>query len=54
MKNSGAVTALLFLLLLSSLSGGARADWPLVELLTRAGGRRIVQRPYGEELPRIC
>lgn len=27
---------------------------PLVELVTRAGGRRIVQRPYGEELPRIC
>jgi len=27
---------------------------PLVELLTRAGGRRIVQRPHGEELPRIC
>ena len=27
---------------------------PLVELLTRTGGRRIVQRPYGEELPRIC
>ena len=27
---------------------------PLVELLTREGGRRIVQRPYGEELPRIC
>ena len=27
---------------------------PLVELNTRAGGRRIVQRPYGEELPRIC
>jgi hydrogenase expression/formation protein HypE len=26
----------------------------LVELVTRAGGRRIVQRPYGEELPRIC
>lgn len=26
----------------------------LVELLTRAGGRRIVQRPYGEELSRIC
>jgi hydrogenase expression/formation protein HypE len=26
----------------------------LVELLTHAGGRRIVQRPYGEELPRIC
>jgi len=27
---------------------------PLVELLTRTGGRRLVQRPYGEELPRIC
>lgn len=27
---------------------------PLAELLTRNGGRRIVQRPYGEELPRIC
>ncbi len=26
----------------------------LVELITRAGGRRIIQRPYGEELPRIC
>jgi len=26
----------------------------LVELITRVGGRRIVQRPYGEELPRIC
>lgn len=26
----------------------------LVELITRIGGRRIVQRPYGEELPRIC
>ena len=30
------------------------ASPPLVELITRAGGRRIVQRPYGEELPRIC
>jgi hydrogenase expression/formation protein HypE len=27
---------------------------PLVELHTRAGGQRVVQRPYGEELPRIC
>ncbi len=27
---------------------------PLVELITRAGGRRIIQRPYGQELPRIC
>lgn len=26
----------------------------LVELTTRAGGRRVVQRPYGEDLPRIC
>ncbi len=30
------------------------SDPPLVELLTEAGGRRVVQRPYGEELPRIC
>ena len=27
---------------------------PLVVIATRSGGRRIVQRPYGEELPRIC
>jgi hydrogenase expression/formation protein HypE len=27
---------------------------PLVELITHTGGRRLVQRPYGEELPRIC
>ncbi|MCP4593826.1 MAG: hydrogenase expression/formation protein HypE [bacterium] len=27
---------------------------PLVELATVAGGRRVVPRPYGEELPRIC
>ena len=26
----------------------------LVELITRSGGRRMVTRPYGEELPRIC
>jgi len=26
----------------------------LVELVTRVGGRRVVQMPYGEELPRIC
>jgi hydrogenase expression/formation protein HypE len=26
----------------------------LAELLTKAGGRRVVQKPYGEELPRIC
>ena len=27
---------------------------PLVELITRSGGRRIVSRPHGELLPRIC
>ncbi len=27
---------------------------PLVELITEIGGRRIVQMPYGRELPRIC
>ena len=26
----------------------------LVEMVTAVGGRRIVQMPYGEELPRIC
>jgi hydrogenase expression/formation protein HypE len=30
------------------------AEPALVELVTRGGGRRIVTRPYGEELPRIC
>ena len=30
------------------------ADKPLVELVTKIGGRRIVQTPYGRELPRIC
>jgi hydrogenase expression/formation protein HypE len=29
-------------------------DGPLVEIVTRVGGRRIVQMPYGRELPRIC
>lgn len=27
---------------------------PLVELKTKIGGRRIVQMPYGRDLPRIC
>jgi len=27
---------------------------PLVELVTKIGGHRLIQRPYGEELPRIC
>ncbi|MFO0828761.1 MAG: hydrogenase expression/formation protein HypE [Phycisphaerales bacterium] len=26
----------------------------LCELVTNVGGRRIIQKPYGEELPRIC
>jgi hydrogenase expression/formation protein HypE len=30
------------------------AQTPLVELITKIGGRRIVQMPYGRELPRIC
>jgi hydrogenase expression/formation protein HypE len=30
------------------------ADTPVVEMLTKIGGRRIVQMPYGRELPRIC
>jgi hydrogenase expression/formation protein HypE len=29
-------------------------DLPLVEMRTKIGGRRIVQMPYGRELPRIC
>ena len=33
---------------------GETSDLPLVEMLTRAGGRRVIQTPYGEDLPRIC
>jgi hydrogenase expression/formation protein HypE len=33
---------------------GQASQPPLVEMLTASGGRRVVQRPYGEELPRIC
>jgi hydrogenase expression/formation protein HypE len=29
-------------------------DDGLCELLTDVGGRRVLQKPYGEELPRIC
>jgi len=29
-------------------------DVPTVEMVTSIGGRRIVQMPYGRELPRIC
>jgi hydrogenase expression/formation protein HypE len=31
-----------------------KEDPPLVEMITEIGGRRILQRPYGEDLPRIC
>ncbi|MBN1787273.1 MAG: hydrogenase expression/formation protein HypE [Sedimentisphaerales bacterium] len=31
-----------------------KSDEPLVELITKIKGRRIVQMPYGRELPRIC
>lgn len=27
---------------------------PLAELRTEAGGRRVIQKPYGEDVPRIC
>ena len=29
-------------------------DAPLVEMRTKIGGKRIVQMPYGRDLPRIC
>jgi len=29
-------------------------DAPMVEMTTKIGGKRIVQMPYGRELPRIC
>lgn len=29
-------------------------DIPVVEMITTIGGRRIVQMPYGHQLPRIC
>ena len=29
-------------------------DVPVVEMVTKIGGKRIVQMPYGRELPRIC
>jgi len=29
-------------------------DVPMVEMITKIGGKRIVQMPYGRELPRIC
>ena len=32
----------------------ASPEVPMVELRTKIGGRRVVQMPYGRELPRIC
>ncbi len=29
-------------------------DLPLVDMVTKIGGKRVVQMPYGRELPRIC
>lgn len=29
-------------------------EMPIVEIVTKIGGKRIVQMPYGRELPRIC
>jgi hydrogenase expression/formation protein HypE len=29
-------------------------DVPVVEMITKIGGKRIVQMPYGRQLPRIC
>ena len=33
---------------------GQAAPVPVVEMITAVGGRRVVQMPYGEDLPRIC
>lgn len=32
----------------------SKAGKPIVEMITTIGGKRIVQMPYGRELPRIC
>jgi len=34
--------------------GSPGEEGGLVELVTRVGGRRVVQMPYGRDLPRIC
>jgi hydrogenase expression/formation protein HypE len=31
-----------------------KEESPVVEIKTKIGGRRIVQMPYGRDLPRIC
>ena len=33
---------------------GQQVENALVELVTSVGGRRVLQMPYGEQLPRIC
>jgi hydrogenase expression/formation protein HypE len=33
---------------------GEASEMPLVEMVTAIGGRRVIQMPYGEDLPRIC
>ncbi len=38
----------------AALIGSFTNAQPMANLITRAGGRRLIQRPYGEELPRIC
>jgi len=35
-------------------SVGPARDDSIVEMITTVGGRRVVQMPYGEQLPRIC
>ena len=37
-----------------TVGGNSGGGAGLVEMVTRVGGRRVVQMPYGEELPRIC
>lgn len=39
--------------IIGSVAAPAHAD-AVAELLTAIGGRRIIQKPYGEQLPRIC
>jgi len=39
----------------AAIIGKVSEDQPaLAELSTKAGGRRIIQKPFGEDLPRIC
>ena len=39
----------------AAIVGTVTSGEPAVsQLVTRSGGRRIIQRPYGEQLPRIC